>query len=882
MAHVGPDRLLVRREFADRLADGAASARAWAESSARLWSAAGLEGASPSAADFAAAALLQAVSEELVRHHQQARPGLLELGEGSVDGVDVAEGLAEFAAAWTRADPLPEADRVTALLILGALLDNPALGSMRALFEGPELAGRPGALLAQLEDGLAAGEPLPPFDAPLHRLLRAPAEASPGSLQGQLTWVEEHWSAWLPESLGNAMLFVRDLRAEEDSPRGGGPGEAPVLSFGPPEDVERFSDDRAWMPRVVLIAKQTYVWLHQLSEQLARPIERLDQIPDQELDRLAQAGFTSLWLIGLWERSPASRNIKRRRGNPEAEASAYALRDYRIAESLGGEAAYADLRARAGQRGLRLAADMVPNHTGLDSRWVVEHPDWFVSLPAPPFPGYTFDGPDLSGDERVQVRLEDGYWTESDAAVAFQRRDPATGEVRYLYHGNDGTQMPWNDTAQLDFLQAEVREAVLQQILDVARRFSVIRFDAAMTLAKRHVQRLWYPPPGEGGAIPSRSEHSVSAEDFEAAMPHEFWREVVDRVAAEVPDTLLLAEAFWMMEGYFVRTLGMHRVYNSAFMHMLRDEDNAKYRQTIKNVLEHSPAILERFVNFMNNPDEETAVEQFGKGDKYFGICTLLSTLPGLPMFGHGQIEGLAEKYGMEYRRAYSGEVVDEGFSAYHADVVFPLLRQRASFSGVEHFALFDFVDAQGRVDENVFAYCNRGPEGQRSLVLYNNAHTATAGRVQRSVAVNVGEASEPRLEQRELAGALDIDPAEGRYVGLRDLRSGGWFLRSGRELQEGGLYVELPGYGCQVFVEWRDLDADWAALHEELAGASVPDLDAARDASFARRSAGDDADEDPADEVEGPADGPLDGEPAGEPLDEDDIATIVHQKIEL
>ena len=53
-------------------------------------------------------------------------------------------------------------------------------------------------------------------------------------------------------------------------------------------------------------------------------------------------------------------------------------------------------------------------------------------------------------------------------------------------------------------------------------------------------------------------------------MPEEFWREVVDRVAAEAPDTLLLAEAFWLMEGYFVRTLGMHRVYNSAFMNMLK------------------------------------------------------------------------------------------------------------------------------------------------------------------------------------------------------------------------------------------------------------------------------------------------------------------------
>jgi hypothetical protein len=75
------------------------------------------------------------------------------------------------------------------------------------------------------------------------------------------------------------------------------------------------------------------------------------------------------------------------------------------------------------------------------------------------------------------------------------------------------------------------------------------------------------------------------------------------------------------MEGYFVRTLGMHRVYNSAFMNMLKLEDNAKYRQTLKNVLEFSPAVLQRFVNFMNNPDERTAIEQFGKGDKYFGAC---------------------------------------------------------------------------------------------------------------------------------------------------------------------------------------------------------------------------------------------------------------------
>ena len=86
--------------------------------------------------------------------------------------------------------------------------------------------------------------------------------------------------------------------------------------------------------------------------------------------------------------------------------------------------------------------------------------------------------------------------------------------------------------------------------------------------------------------------------EFDRHMPYEFWREVVDRVAAEVPGTLLLAEAFWLMEGYFVRTLGMHRVYNSAFMVMLRDEDNANYRSVLKNTLEFDPDIMKRYVNF--------------------------------------------------------------------------------------------------------------------------------------------------------------------------------------------------------------------------------------------------------------------------------------------
>ena len=113
--------------------------------------------------------------------------------------------------------------------------------------------------------------------------------------------------------------------------------------------------------------------------------------------------------------------------------------------------------------------------------------------------------------------------------------------------------------------------------------------------------------------------------DFDRAMPGEFWREVVDRVAEEAPDTLLLAEAFWLLEGYFVRTLGMHRVYNSAFMNMLRDERNAEYRQLIRSTLEFDPQILKRYVNFMSNPDERTAIDQFGGIDAVVNNAGIVS-----------------------------------------------------------------------------------------------------------------------------------------------------------------------------------------------------------------------------------------------------------------
>jgi hypothetical protein len=267
-------------------------------------------------------------------------------------------------------------------------------------------------------------------------------------------------------------------------------------------------------------------------------------------------------------------------------------------------------------------------------------------------------------------------------------------------------------------------------------------------------------------------------------------------------------------------------------MNMLRDEDNSKYRSVIKNTLEFDPQILKRYVNFMNNPDERTAVDQFGKGDKYFGICTMMATMPGLPMFGHGQIEGYTEKYGMEYRRAYWDEWPDRYLVERHEREIFPLLRRRALFAEVDDFLLYDLFTPEGYVNEDVFAYSNRAG-GERALVVYHNKYAETQGWIRTSVAsaVKTGEGSQ-ELVQKPLGDGLALQNDGGTYVIFRDQVTGLEYIRNNRELWENGLYVELGAYKYHVFVDFREVrDDEWrqyGQLMRYLDGRGVPDIEEA------------------------------------------------------
>jgi glycosidase len=552
-------------------------------------------------------------------------------------------------------------------------------------------------------------------------------------------------------------------------------------------------NSRIWQRDLVLMAKNIYVWLFQLSQKYSCAIHTLDQIPAEELQEIRNFGITGLWLVGIWERSQASRRIKQLYGHGHLLGSAYSVNGYQVANDLGGESALDLLKAKAAAEGIFIACDMVPNHTGVDSPWVLDHPDWYISTLKKPVSTWEYNSEDLSPREGVQIRLEDGYYTQQEAAEVFQYTTSEGFGPLFIYHGNDGTSMPWNDTAQLDYLNPHVREEVKRQILEVARRFPIIRLDAAMTLIKQHFKRLWYPDPGGEKFIPTRDAFPMSQEEFDARMPYEFWAEVLKELKLAAPDNLMLAEAFWLMEKYFVRELGMHRVYNSAFLNQLRDEENSQLRRYFREILETDPTLLECFVNYLTTPDEAPAKEIFGSGDKYFGVCGFMSALPGLPMFGHGQIEGLTEHYGMDFQAPLLNEQPDEIFKEKHKRWITPLLRQRPRFSHAEKMSIFDLQE-NGRINEDVFIFSNLS-EGYRSLVIFNNSNHAAGGRIHyRTYSANRAEAS----DGNSLDFALELVGLDS--IQLTELRTGEKRFIDCESLRSSGLELSVSPYQLLVY----------------------------------------------------------------------------------
>ncbi|MEU9166329.1 alpha-amylase [Streptomyces sp. NPDC048420] len=359
----------------------------------------------------------------------------------------------------------------------------------------------------------------------------------------------------------------------------------------------------------------TLVWLGELSRRHGRPVTLAD-VPGEVWDAVARPGVDTVWLMGVWERSPAGLKIALRDEGlmdsfraalpdvTEADiaGSPYCVRNYVVDASLGGPEGLAAARAQLAARGLRLILDHVPNHVAPDHPWLTSDPDRLVRGTV---------------DDLTRAPAD---FVEAGGQVYARGRDP------YF--------PPWPDVVQLNAFSDALREATVETLVSIGDQADGVRCDMAMLLMNDIFGKTWGDRAG-----------TAPAEDF--------WPYVIPRVRARHPDLLFVAEAYWDLERS-LQQQGFDHCYDKRLYDRLLHEDAGSVRVHLSADLAHQHGL----VRFLENHDEPRAAAVM-PGDRERAAAVAVATLPGATLWHEGQFEGRRVRVPVFLRRGPQ-EPVDE------------------------------------------------------------------------------------------------------------------------------------------------------------------------------------------------------------------------------
>ncbi|WP_053850805.1 alpha-amylase family glycosyl hydrolase [Streptomyces sp. NRRL B-24085] len=340
----------------------------------------------------------------------------------------------------------------------------------------------------------------------------------------------------------------------------------------------------------------TLVWLGELSRRYDRPVT-LGDVPGEAWDAVAPPGVDTVWLMGVWERSPAGREIALRdRGlmdsfraalpdltEADIAGSPYCVRDYVVDASLGGPDGLAAARAQLAARGVRLILDHVPNHVAPDHPWLTSDPDRLVRG---------------TSDDLARAPAD---FIETGGGIHARGRDP------YF--------PPWPDVVQLDAFSDALREATVATLVAIGDQADGVRCDMAMLMMNDVFARTWGDRAG-----------TAPAEDF--------WPYVIPRVRARHPGLLFVAEAYWDLE-HALRQQGFDHCYDKRLHDRLLHEDAGSVRAHLDADLAHQHGL----VRFLENHDEPRAAAAL-PGNRGRAAAVAVATLPGATLWHEGQFDG--------------------------------------------------------------------------------------------------------------------------------------------------------------------------------------------------------------------------------------------------
>jgi Alpha amylase, catalytic domain len=340
----------------------------------------------------------------------------------------------------------------------------------------------------------------------------------------------------------------------------------------------------------------TWVWLTDLSKKYGKTVD-LSSVPAVEWDAIAAYGFDAVWLMGVWERSPAGIAIANKnktllesfhRALPDFHTednvgSPYSIRRYVVDKHFGGPEGLAVARRELAKRGMNLLLDFVPNHVAPDHPWATDHSEYFIRGTKE----------EAETNPEAFVKVPDGVC--------------ACGKDPYF--------APWPDVLQLNAFDAGLRKAVIETVSGIAEQCDGVRCDMAMLMLNSVFQQTW---GGRAGPQPAT----------------EYWSEVISGVRQQHPSFLFIAEAYWDMEWEL-----QQKGFNFCYDKKLYDRLVNGSAESVRLHLSADDAYQMKLVRFIENHDEPRSAATFPPAKLRTAALTT-ATQPGVRMFYEGQFEG--------------------------------------------------------------------------------------------------------------------------------------------------------------------------------------------------------------------------------------------------
>ena len=323
----------------------------------------------------------------------------------------------------------------------------------------------------------------------------------------------------------------------------------------------------------------------------------------------------------------------------------------------------------------------------------------------------------------------------------------------WLAHGKDPNFHAWIDTAQLDYRRADTRAAMIELLQSIAARCDGVRCDMAMLLLKEVFARTWTNFPC-----------AVTAAEGE------FWADAIPAVKGSQPDFLFLGEAYWDLEAR-LQSLGFDYTYDKRLYDYLVGKEPARVQH---HLLSATPEFLRHSALFLENHDEPRVASILSLPE-HRAAALLTVGLPGLRLLHEGQLTGARIRAPVQLSRR-AEESPQPDIEAFYRELLATLN------SSVVGRGTAEVLQPRPAWPDN--------PTAQNFVVVQWHSPPDSVDLVVVNLAPHRGQC---RV-------TLTVDGLARHDWLMKDWLGSEEYKHQGKDLQNQGLYLDLPEHGAQLF----------------------------------------------------------------------------------